>query len=266
MASPTCQGGDYEILAIRVACANSSRRLISAAALRFPLQILRVSLKNRPEIRHRPFRKRQRESRKALIHRKIDRPITARRQLKSSNAVEHARNAARPRHPIAANDLGHFWRKRPLRAWHVDAQFLSLANLSLDASNRGIPSRKVLCVRQNLPDALSRRADVNDNTTLQRKSTLRFRNFRRTSHSSILKGRLLHSPPASFYRLLYFKSSATFAIPAFAQASSDSNVDPALATAPIVSSPSLIGTPPLNASISVRSRCPAVGESGPVFF
>src|SRR5437773_9799113 len=53
----------------------------------------------------------------------------------------------------------------------------------------------------------------------------------------------------------YFRRSATFAMPAFAQASSCSCVEPELAMAPIVSLPALIGTPPPSARMSATSRC-----------
>lgn len=55
----------------------------------------------------------------------------------------------------------------------------------------------------------------------------------------------------------YFKRSATLAMPAFAQASSISWLDPELPTPPMVSAPTWIGTPPPSARISATSRCAA---------
>src|SRR5262249_7350292 len=54
--------------------------------------------------------------------------------------------------------------------------------------------------------------------------------------------------------LLYFNWSATLAIPALAHFSSPSELEPLTPTAPMVSLPTLIGTPPRSAMTSASPR------------
>jgi peptidase S46-like protein len=63
------------------------------------------------------------------------------------------------------------------------------------------------------------------------------------------------------HTITYFRKSATFAMPALAQASSCSWLDPELPTPPITSLPTRIGTPPPSARMSATSRWAAYAPS-----
>src|SRR6185503_1228855 len=77
-------------------------------------------------------------------------------------------------------------------------------------------------------------------------------------HLTALAARCAANVAEGSRNLPYFSRAATLAMPARAQASSCSSVDPALPTAPMVSVPIWIGTPPLSARMSARSRCAAL--------